>query len=65
MVYIHVAIGVATLAALTALLWFLWWPLGVGFGVLSAILSEELLIAARAEQAPIRDWEARRKELGY
>lgn len=61
----YVLIGIATLAVLTALLWAIWWPLGVFFGVLSVVLSEELLIAHRAEQAPVSDWEARRKELGY
>lgn len=61
----HVLIGIATLAVLTVLLWVLWWPLGVVFGAVSLLFSEELLIAGRAEQSSVTDWKSRRKELGY
>lgn len=60
-----ILIGIAAGAVLTVLLWLLWWPLGLVCAYLVTLLSEELLIAHRAEQAPITDWEARRKELGY
>ena len=65
MVALHMLIGAATLAGLTVALWLIWWPLGLVFGVVSAMFCEELLIAHRSQEPPVSDWEARRKELGY
>jgi hypothetical protein len=65
MVWIQIGIAIATFAAIAVAMGFLWLPLGLVFGFLGLLLSEELLIAQRSQQAPVTDWEKRRRELGY